>query len=328
MERMISGVQPSGSLTIGNYIGAMKNFVKLQDKYELMVFIADLHAITVKTDKEKLKERIRDVAALYIACGLDPKKVCIFKQSDVLEHANLGYILTCNAYMGELSRMTQYKEKTKKIKNDNIPAGLFVYPALMAADILLYDANFVPVGADQKQHLEITRDIAIRFNNRYGETFTVPSPVIAKFGSRIKSLTEPDKKMSKSSADDDKGSVRLLDDLKVARKKIMGAVTDSDNLIKYDVKNKPGISNLITIYSDLKNKSIKEVEEMFKNSGYGAFKKEVADVVVETLEKIQEKYKDIINSGKLDKILNEGASKARKIAEKKLIDVKSKIGFI
>ena len=243
MERMLSGIKPTGKLTLGNYIGALSNFVKLQEEYEMMVFIANLHAITVGIDPNELKENTRDMAALYIACGLDPNRAIIFNQSDVLEHAYLGYVMACNSYMGELSRMTQYKDKTSKLKNESIPTGLFIYPTLMAADIVLYDPKYVPVGEDQKQHVELTRDIAIRFNHKYGDTFVVPTPVVPKVGAKIKSLTDPTKKMSKSEVDGDKGCIYLLDDVKVARKKIMCAVTDSDNLVKYDVENKPGISN-------------------------------------------------------------------------------------
>lgn len=325
MEKMISGIQPTGSLTIGNYIGAIKNFVKLQDEYDLIVFIADLHAITMPIDKKELKERIREVAALYIACGLDPKKTKIFKQSDVLEHANLGYIMACNSYMGELRRMTQYKDKSKG--RQEIPTGLFIYPTLMAADILLYDAKYVPVGDDQKQHVELTRDLAIRFNNKYGETFVVPTPIIPKQGARIKSLSSPNKKMSKSSDITDKGSIRLLDDLSVARKKIMSAITDSDSVIKYDPINKPGISNLLDIYTSIEKISIKEAEEKFGNLGYGDFKKEVADSVVNLLNKIQTRYNEIISGDELEKILEDGKNFATSVASKNLDKVKRKIGF-
>ena len=327
MERMLSGIKPTGKLTLGNYIGALSNFVKLQEEYEMMVFIANLHAITVGIDPVELKENTRDMAALYIACGLDPEKSIIFNQSDVLEHAYLGYVMACNSYMGELSRMTQYKDKTSKLKNESIPTGLFIYPTLMAADIVLYDPKYVPVGEDQKQHVELTRDIAIRFNHKYGDTFVVPTPVVPKVGAKIKSLTDPTKKMSKSEVDGDKGCIYLLDDLKVARKKIMGAVTDSDNLVKYDVENKPGISNLMTIFSCLSGKSFEEIENEYATSGYGTFKKAVADCVCETLEKIQIKYHEVIDSGTLDRVLTQGAQKAREIAQKKMRVIEEKIGF-
>ena len=328
MERMLSGIKPTGKLTLGNYIGAIANFVKMQDEYEMMVFIANLHAITVGNEPKELKENTRDMAALYLACGLDPNKATIFKQSDVLEHAYLGYIMACNSYMGELSRMTQCKDKTSKIKNESIPTGLFIYPTLMAADIVLYDPKYVPVGEDQKQHVELTRDIAIRFNHKYGDTFVVPTPVVAKVGAKIKSLTDPSKKISKSEDDGDKGCIYLLDDLNVARKKIMGAVTDSDNLVRYDIENKPGISNLMTIYSCLTNKSFEDIEKEYATSGYGTFKRAVADAVCNTLEKIQSKYHEVIDNGLLDKVLEEGANKARVIAQKKIKEVEEKIGFV
>lgn len=327
MDRMLSGIKPTGQLTLGNYIGALSNFVKLQDKYEMVVFIANLHAITINMDSKELDENTRNIAALYLACGLDPHKSIIFKQSDVLEHAYLGYVLACNSYMGELGRMTQFKDKTNKSKNDSIPTGLFIYPTLMAADILLYDPKYVPVGEDQKQHVELTRNIANRFNNKYGNTFTVPEPIIPQYGAKIKSLSDPSKKMSKSEEDGDKGCIYLLDDLKAARKKIMSAVTDSDNLVKYDPENKPGISNLLTIHSCLSGKSIAEVEAEFKDGGYGNFKRAVADVVCTTLETIQTKYNEVVDSGLLDKVLKEGASKARELAKAKMALVESKVGF-
>lgn len=327
MERMLSGIKPTGRLTLGNYIGAIRNFIKYQDEYEMIIFIANLHAITIDMDQKELIQNTNDIAALYLACGLDPKKNIIFKQSDVLEHAYLGYVLTCNSYMGELSRMTQFKDKTSKTKNESIPTGLFIYPTLMAADILIYDSKFVPVGDDQKQHVELTRNIANRFNHKYGETFVVPTPIIPNIGAKIKSLTDPSKKMSKSLVDGDKGCIYLLDDLKVARKKIMGAITDSENIVRYDVENKPGISNLMTIYSCLTNKTFKEIEEEFYDGGYGNFKKEVANAVCNTLEEIQTKYHQIVDSGKLEEILNEGANRAREIASKKMKEVELKVGF-
>ena len=327
MERMLSGIKPTGKLTLGNYIGALSNFVKLQDQYEMIVFIANLHAITISMDSNELMQNTKDIAALYLACGLDPNKSIIFKQSDVMEHSYLGYVLACNSYMGELSRMTQFKDKTSKVKNESIPTGLFIYPTLMAADILLYDPKYVPVGEDQKQHVELTRNIALRFNNKYGQTFTVPQPFIPQYGAKIKSLSDPSKKMSKSEVDGDKGCIYLLDDLKVARKKIMSAVTDSDNLVKYDPENKPGISNLMTIYSCLSGRSIGSIEEEFLNGGYGNFKRAVADVVCNTLEEIQNKYHSVIDSGLLDEVLLQGASKARELAKNKIMQVEEKVGF-
>ena len=328
MERMLSGIKPSGKLTLGNYIGAIRNFIKYQDQYELFVFIANLHAITVPIEKKELKQNINDIAALYIACGLDPQKTTLFTQTDVLEHANLGFILNCYGYMGELSRMTQYKDKSAKSKDGNISVGLFSYPLLMAADIILYDAQYIPVGADQKQHVELTRDLVDRFNNRYGDVFVKPTPVVAEVGARIMSLQDPTKKMSKSDDENDKGCIYLLDDLNIARKKIMSAVTDSEMSVHYDEKNKPGISNLMQIYASLTGKTLKEIEEEFVGKNYGEFKRAVADSVVDTLSKIQEKYNNIKNSDELKRIFEEGANKARAIARKKLLKVESKIGLI
>ena len=324
MKRMLTGLQPTGVITLGNYIGAIKEMVKRQDEYESFIFVADLHAITVPNMNLDLKERTRSLIALYLACGIDPKKNTIFVQSQNEYHANLSWVLECNAYHGELSRMHQFKEKSKK--NENFTAGLFTYPVLMASDILLYDIDVVPVGIDQKQHVELARDIAIRFNNKYGNTFVVPEPVMAKDGAKIMDLIDPAKKMSKSN-ENQNGVIRLLDDLDVIRKKIMRATTDSDTSVKYDLENKPGISNLITIYSVITNKTINEVEEEFKESNYGNFKKCVADVVVDHISKIQEKYNEILNSDIIDVILEEGAKKTRVFAKAKYDAVKNKIGF-
>lgn len=328
MKKMLSGIKPTGKLTLGNYLGAIKHFIEYQDEYELYVFVANMHAITVPIDKLELKNNTRAIAALYLACGLDPNKVTLFVQTDILEHGYLAYILNCNTYMGELSRMTQYKDKMQKEKDGNHNVGLFTYPTLMAADILMYDADYVPVGEDQKQHVELTRDIANRFNNKYGETFVVPEPVIAKVGARIMSLSHPDKKMSKSEEDGDKGCIYLLDDPKVARKKIMSAVTDLEMEVKYDVEKKPGISNLLTIMSCLTNKSIPELEEHFKGYNYGAFKGEVGDAVENFLTDLQAKYQKILEDKTLlDKVLEEGANKAHLVARKTLSRVFKRIGF-
>lgn len=324
MKRMLTGLQPTGIITLGNYIGAIKEMVKRQDEYESFIFVADLHAITVPNSDLNLKEKTRSLIALYLACGIDPKKNTIFVQSQNEYHTNLSWILECNSYFGELSRMHQFKEKSKK--NENFTAGLFTYPVLMASDILLYDINVVPVGIDQKQHVELARDIAIRFNNKYGNTFVVPDVIMPKEGAKIADLIDPTKKMSKSS-ENQNGVIRLLDDLDVIRKKIMKATTDSQTIVKYDVENKPGISNLITIYSSLTNKNISEVEEEFKESNYGIFKKTVADVVVEHVAKIQEKYNEYLNSDIIDVILEEGAKKTRVFAKAKYDAVKNKIGF-
>ena len=300
-KRALTGLQPTGVITLGNYIGAIKQMVDYQDDYESYIFIADMHAITVNQDPEELRNNIKSLVALYIACGLDPKMNIIYIQSENPYVANISWMLECNTYYGELSRMTQFKDKSKK--NANFTSGLLTYPVLMAADILSMNADYVPVGIDQKQHVELARDIAIRFNNKYGEFFKVPEPIIRKSGTKIMDLQTPDKKMSKSS-ENQKGVIRLLDDLNIVRKKIMSATTDSEMLVKFDPENKPGISNLINIYSALTNKSIDEIENEFKDPNYGNFKTKVADVVVETLTNIQNKYNDIINSTYLDEILD------------------------
>ena len=324
MKRMLTGLQPTGIITLGNYIGAIKQMVKYQDEYESFIFVADLHAITVPKDDLNLKEKTKSLIALYLACGIDPKKNTIFIQSQNEYHANLSWVLECNTYFGELSRMHQFKEKTKG--KENFTSGLFTYPVLMAADILIYDTDYVPVGIDQKQHVEIARDIAIRFNKKYGNTFVVPEPLISTTGTKIMDLLTPDKKMSKSS-ENQNGVIRLLDDLNLVRKKIMRATTDSDNQIKYDPINKPGISNLINIYSSLTEKNINEIEKQFKDYNYGEFKKEVADVVVNELEKIQTKYYEYLNGDLIDIILEEGIKKARMYSKAKYEAVKNKVGF-
>ncbi|MBO7698621.1 MAG: tryptophan--tRNA ligase [Erysipelotrichaceae bacterium] len=325
MKRMLSGIKPTGQLTLGNYIGALRNFVAYQDDYEMIVFIANLHCITEYQDPADLRKNLTDAVALYLACGLDPEKSTIFLQTDVHAHAELGYIMACNTYLGELNRMTQFKDRMSKGEK-NMTAGLYSYPCLMAADILLYDANYVPVGEDQKQHVELTRDLAQRFNNKYGDTFVVPEPLIAKVGARIMSLSDPSKKMSKSD-ETNKGCIYLLDDLKSARKKIMSAVTDSIGVIQLDKENQPGLYNLIEIASSLSSRSMEDIVEEFKDQGYGKLKGYVADVVCETLEKIQARYQQIIDSKQLETILNEGAKKASLIADAKLEEVKRKIGL-
>lgn len=322
---MLSGIKPTGQLTLGNYIGALRNFVKYQDDYEMIVFIANLHCITEYQEPEQLKKNLTDAVALYLACGLDPEKATIFLQTDVHEHAELGYIMACNTYLGELNRMTQFKDKTAKGEK-NLTAGLYTYPCLMAADILLYNANYVPVGEDQKQHVELTRDLAIRFNNKYSKTFTVPEPLVAKVGARIMSLQDPSKKMSKSD-ETNKGCIYLLDDLKVARKKIMSAVTDSVGVIQLDKEKQPGLYNLIEIASSLTNRSMEDIVLEFHNQGYGKLKGYVADVVCAELEKIQTRYNEILASHTLEKVLEEGAKKAEKIAHETLANVKKQVGL-
>ncbi len=326
MKRMVSGIKPTGELTLGNYIGALRNFVKYQDDYELYVFIANLHCITVPIEPKELRKNLKDAIALYLACGLDPEKCTIFLQSDVYEHAQLGWIMTCMSYMGELGRMTQFKEKTSNATNESISTGLFVYPPLMAADILLYDADYVPVGEDQKQHVELTRDLAQRFNNRYSETFVVPEPLIAKVGARIMSLSDPSKKMSKSE-ESNKGCIYLLDDLKVARKKIMSAVTDMEGRVNYDKEKQPGVSNLLEIMSSLSGESINSIVARYEGKGYGEFKKEVADVVCRELEKIQNRYNEILRGSLIEDTLKQGAEKAHHIAFRKLKKVQRKMGI-
>ncbi len=321
---MLTGLQPTGVITLGNYVGAIKQMVINQDKYNSVIFIADMHSITVPQDPEELHENIRSLVALYIACGIDPKKNTIFIQSENEYIANISWLLECNTYYGELSRMTQFKDKS--LKHKNFTSGLLTYPVLMAADILAMDTNVVPVGIDQKQHVELTRDIAIRFNKKYGETFVIPDVMISDSGTKIMNLVEPTKKMSKSS-NNPKSVIRLLDDEKTIRKNIMSATTDSEMSIKYDMENKPGISNLINIYSVLKDVSVKEVEKEFENSNYGEFKKKVADVVVSELLNIKEKYNEIINSKYLDEILEEGAKIARAKAKEKFMLMKKKMGL-
>ena len=325
MKRMLSGIKPTGQLTLGNYIGALRNFVKYQDEYDLYVFIANLHCITVYNDPKELRKNLKDCVALYLACGLDPEKCCIFLQSDVMEHAQLGFIMCCNTYLGELNRMTQFKDKLAK-GEQGLSGGIYTYPALMSADILMYDADYVPVGEDQKQHVELCRDTAIRFNNRYGKSFNIPEPVVPKVGAKIMSLSDPTKKMSKSEQTN-KGCIYLLDDLKSVRKKIMSAKTDDVAKVQYDPENQPGISNLMSIVSALTNQSFEEINDMFNGKGYGDFKKYVADIVCEELSKIQERYNHIMENDIIEEVLAEGKEKAQKIAHKKLDQIQRTIGI-
>lgn len=325
MERMLSGIKPTGRLHLGNYIGAISQFVKYQDEYEMYIFIANQHAITVPTDPKALRQNTKDLIALYLAAGLDPEKCTLFLQSDVDAHVKLGWVFTCLTYMGELQRMTQYKDKTAKGET-GITDGLFTYPCLMAADILLYDADYVPVGQDQKQHVELTRHLAERFNNRYSETFVVPQPLETKVGKKIFSLQDPSKKMSKSETDT-KGTIDLLDDPAVARKKIMSAVTDSVGIIQYDPESQPGLANLLTIQSVLANEPIEDIVKRYEGKGYGELKKEIGQTVFDFLTDLQAKYKKIIESNVIDQILEEGAKKASYVANKKIRNVYKKIGF-
>ena len=321
---MLTGLQPTGVITLGNYIGAIRQMVEYQEKYNSILFIADMHAITMPIDSDTLAQNIRQLIALYIACGVDPEKNLIFLQSDNEYHANISWMLECNTYFGELSRMTQFKDKSAK--NVNFSAGLFTYPVLMAADILAYDTNYVPVGIDQKQHVEIARDIATRFNKKYGDTFVIPEPLIRAEGTKIMDLQDPTKKMSKSS-ESQKGVIRILDDANTIRKKINSAVTDSIGKVNYDPENQPGVTNLINIYMSLSGKSKEEIVEEFADANYGTFKKAVGDLVAETFEKIQARYNELINSEELDKILDAGKEKSREIAKKKYELMKQKIGL-
>ncbi len=324
MKRLLTGLQPSGELTLGSLIGGIRQSVAFQEEYDSFIFVPDLHAITVPQDPTLLRERIKKNVALYLACGIDPAKNTIYLQSQNLYHTNLSWILECNTYMGEASRMTQFKDKSKK--QQNVAVGLFTYPILMAADILLYDADFVPVGIDQKQHVELARDIAIRFNHKYEDIFTVPAPLIPEIGAKIMNLQDPTRKMSKSDTDT-KGIIFLLDSEEVIRKKIMAAVTDSENKVYYDIEKKPGISNLLTIYSALSHMKINEVEEKYKEYNYGTLKKEVADLVVSTLLAIQKKYQEFMAGKVVENILKEGLLKTNKIAKEKYDAVLEKIGL-
>ena len=324
-ERILTGIKPTGQLTLGNYIAVLKNLKSMMDRGECFIFIADLHALTLPIEPEVLRQNSIDLAAFYLAAGLDPKRSALFLQSSVSAHAELNAIMQNYLYMGELSRMTQFKDKSAKMKESAIGLGLFAYPVLMACDIILYDATIVPVGEDQVQHVELTRDLVNRINNRYGDILTMPKAELRKVGKRIMSLSDPTVKMSKS---DPKGDIFLKDEPAVIRKKIMSAVTDSGSEVKYDPENKPGISNLLTIYSAMKDISIEEAEERFKDSRYGDFKKAVADAVVEELEPFQARYREIVANKSYEKALEEGAEKARAIANKTLKRIQKAIGLL
>lgn len=325
MKTIFSGIQPSGILTLGNYLGAMKHFVPLQEEYNCYYCIVDQHAITVPQEPAVLKQNIRRLAALYLAVGLDPNKVTLFIQSEVPAHSKLGWIMLCTSYLGELERMTQFKDKSDG-RGESIPGGLLAYPPLMAADILLYDTDFVPVGEDQKQHLELTRDLANRFNSRYGEVFKIPEVRLPETGARIMSLQEGTKKMSKSDSNQG-GFISMLDDADTITKKIKRAQTDSDSNVRYDKEAKPAVSNLMTIYSLCAGKTLKEIEQMYEGKGYGAFKTDLAEVVVETLRPIQERYEQLFHSSELDDILSDGARKANEAANRMLHKVESVMGM-
>jgi tryptophanyl-tRNA synthetase len=322
-KRIFSGAQPTGQLHIGNYLGALKNWVALQDEYEAFYCIVNLHAITLPQDPKTLRQKTLDLARIYLAAGVDPERSTIFIQSDVPEHAELTWVLSCISRMGELERMTQFKDKAKG-KNERAPVGLFTYPVLMAADILLYQTDLVPVGKDQKQHLELTRDLAQRFNRDFGETFKIPEPFIPPVGANIRSLQDPEKKMSKSD-ENLNGSIFLLDDADSITKKIKRAVTDSGTTIEFD-ESRPAISNLLTIFHLLTDKTIEESVAHFEGKGYGALKAELAEATVEFLRPFQERVKQYDDST-LNGILKRGAEKARKIAKETLLDVYQKTGI-
>ena len=324
MKTIFSGIQPSGSVTLGNYIGAIKQFVELQNEYNCYFCIVDQHAITVPQDRLQLRKNIKSLAALYIAAGIDPEKSTIFIQSEVPAHAQAGWMMQCVAYIGELERMTQFKDKSSG--REAVSSALLTYPPLMAADILLYSADLVPVGEDQKQHLELTRDLAERFNKKYNDILTVPEVRIPKVGARIMSLQDPTKKMSKSDPNS-KAFITLLDEPKVIEKKIKSAVTDSEGIVKYDPENKPGVSNLLSIYSILGNMPISEIEKKFEGKGYGDFKSELATVVIDALAPLQERYKQLLDSEELDAILDQGAERANKVAGKMVKKMENAMGL-
>ncbi len=323
---IFSGMQPSGIITLGNYLGALKNWTNLQDEYNCLYCIVDMHAITVRQDPAVLRKNARELMMLYIAAGLDPEKNIIYMQSHVSAHAELAWILNCFTYMGELSRMTQFKDKSQK-HSDNINAGLFTYPALMAADILLYQADLVPVGIDQRQHLELTRDIAIRFNNLYGDTFKVPEAYIPKVGAKIMSLQDPTKKMSKSDTDVN-ASISIIDDTDTIIRKFKRAVTDSDTEVRFDEENKPGVSNLMTIYGAITGQTMEQVTNEFAGKGYGDFKVKVGEAVAEELKPLQNRFKELSSDkAYIDGVIKKNAETASYLATKTLRKVQKKVGF-
>lgn len=324
---IFSGIQPSGNVTLGNYLGALINWIPLQDEYNCIYSIVDLHALTVRQNPAELRKKTRSLLALYIACGLEPEKNVLFVQSHNSAHTELTWILNCFTYIGELNRMTQFKEKSQS-HADNVNAGLFTYPVLMAADILLYQTDLVPVGHDQKQHLEIARDIGQRFNNIYGDVFKIPEGYIPKIGARIMSLQQPEKKMSKSD-ENPNNYISILDEPDVIIRKFKRAITDSEAIIRYDAEEKPGISNLMSIYSSVTGKSYEDIEKEFDGKGYGDFKLAVGEAVVDTLGPIQVKHKELMTDKKyLDKIMKEGAEKAEYMSYKTLRKVYKKVGLV
>lgn len=323
MKKILTGLKPTGEITLGNYIGAIKQMVNLQEQYDSYLFVADLHALTIPQDPKELNERIKKFIAMYIACGIDPNKNTIYIQSENEYIPAMSYLLECTTSYGDASRMIQFKEKSKQ--NANFSVGLLTYPILMAADILYCDTDYVPVGIDQKQHVELARNIAEKFNNRYGETFILPEPLISETGTKIKDLKDPSKKMSKSE-ENPQGVISMFDAPEVIEKKIMRATTDSDNCIKYDPENKPGISNLLNIAATITGMSIEEIEKSFENKGYGEFKKFVAEVTSKHIADIQSRYNQLINSSELEEILNRGIEKSRMLAKEKYDLMKIRMG--
>lgn len=324
-RRIFSGIQPSGNVHIGNFLGAIQQFVKLQEEEgEKYYCIVDLHAVTVPQEPQQLREQTLELAALYLASGLDPKRSALFIQSHVSAHAELAWMLQCISRTGELNRMTQFKDKSEG--KDTVSVGLYTYPVLMAADILLYQTTHVPVGEDQKQHVELTRDLAERFNKQFGTLFTIPEPMIGKINARIMALDDPMKKMSKS-APNEMSRILILDPPELIRKKVMRAVTDTENEIRYDPEGKPGISNLLSIYSLMGGESIEQLEERYRGIQYGSFKKDLAEVLIHSLSEIQERYRGISRS-EVEKVLREGAERAASVAEKTLAGAKERMGFL
>ena len=327
MKRMISGIKPTGKISIGNYLGAIKQFIKNQDEYELLVFIADLHALTLPIEPNDLRQNIIDLVCIYLACGLDPKKCKIFRQSEVIGHNDLSWVLTCNTTLGELTKMPQYKNYIAEHGDKGIPTGMLMYPSLMSADILLYDADLVPVGADQMSHVDLCRDMAEKFNKRFPGTFKLPSGVLSKTTSKIMSLSNPTRKMSKSESD--RGTIYLLDPIEISKKKIMKALTDSENKFYYDPENKPGLSNLINIYAALADITVDDVVNLFKDAeNYGVFKRALCELLEAELVPLQQKVAEIKETKSYKEALAEGAAFATEITRKKMIDVYTKIGLM
>ncbi len=324
MKTIFSGIQPSGSLTLGNYLGAMKQFVELQEDYHCYFCIVDAHAITVPQDRLRLRDNIRSLAALYLASGINPEKATLFIQSEVPAHTQLGWMMQTQSYIGELERMTQFKDKSTG--KEAVSSALLTYPPLMTADILLYNTDLVPVGNDQKQHIELTRDLAERFNRKFNDIFTIPEIKVSEVGARIMSLQEPTRKMSKSD-ENQKATIFMLDEPKKIEKKIKSAVTDSEGIVRFDPEQKPGISNLMTIMASCTNQSLEAIEANYDGIGYGQFKQDTANAVIDLLKPIQQRYQDIVDSTELDDILDKGADKASIVANKTLAKAKKAMGL-